>query len=198
MFTWIAQLIDQFGYAGVAVLMFLESAFPPIPSEVIMAFAGFNSARGGMNFVLVVVSGSIGSLAGATLWYFVGRWISEERLKRWTRRHGRLLALHPADVDRVNAWFDRHDELAVLIGRLVVPIHTLISVPAGLFRMPLRRFLVFSGIGIALWTTLLAAAGYLLGEQYRLVQDYIDPVSQVVLGAILLLYLYRVVTWKPD
>jgi membrane protein DedA with SNARE-associated domain len=196
-FTLFDHLIDQLGYFGVTLLTFLESAFPPIPSEVILPLAGFDAARGKMNIAVVILSGTAGSLAGATLWYFIGRWIGEERLKHFADKHGRLLTLNPSDVDRVNAWFDRHNEMAVLIGRLIMPIRTLISVPAGLFAMRFDRFLIFSSLGIAAWTTLLAGAGYLLGEQYHIILAYLDPVSNIILVGLLLVYIYRVLTWKP-
>ncbi|CCA92535.1 DedA family protein [Novosphingobium sp. PP1Y] len=197
MFSFITDLLDQLGYVGIALLMFLENVFPPIPSELIMPLAGFNAARGEMNIFLVIPSGSIGSLAGATLWYFIGRWIGEDRLKRWAGRHGRLFTLSASDIDTVNTWFDRHNEKAVLIGRLVPAVRTLISVPAGLFEMRLDRFLLFSSIGTAAWTALLTLAGYLLGERYQLLSDYLNPVSDVIVGGIVLYYVYRVFTWKP-
>ncbi|MBR0551756.1 DedA family protein [Stakelama marina] len=197
MFNAITHLLDQLGYVGIALLMFLENVFPPIPSELIMPLAGFDAARGDMNIFLVILSGSIGSLAGATLWYFIGRWIGEDRLKRWAGKFGRLLTLSASDVDHVNTWFDRHNEKAVLIGRLVPAVRTLISVPAGLFEMRLDRFLLFSSIGTVAWTTILTLAGYFLGEKYRLVQGYLNPVSNVIVGGIVAYYLYRVITWKP-
>ena len=197
MFTWIANMLDQMGYAGIALLMFLENVFPPIPSELIMPLAGFDAERGDMNIILVVLSGSAGSLAGATLWYFIGRWIGETRLKRLAARHGRLLTLTPSDLDHVNSWFDRHNEKAVLIGRLVPAVRTLISVPAGLFEMRLGRFLLYSSIGTVVWTTLLALAGYLLGEQYKSVQDYMNPASNVIVAGIVFYYVYRMIVWKP-
>tara|TARA_B100000678_G_scaffold194834_1_gene163247 strand:- start:679 stop:1275 length:597 start_codon:yes stop_codon:yes gene_type:complete len=197
MFHFITHLLDQFGYVGIALLMFLENVFPPIPSELIMPLAGFDAARGDMNIFLVILSGSIGSLAGAASWYFVGRWIGEDRLKRWAGRYGRLLTMNASDIDRVNTWFDRHNEKAVLMGRLVPAVRTLISVPAGLFEMRFDRFLLFSAIGTAAWTALLTLAGYLLGAQYQVVQGYLNPVSDVIVGGIVLFYVYRVITWKP-
>lgn len=178
--------------------MFLENVFPPIPSELIMPLAGFEAQRGGMSIVMVVLAGSVGSLAGATLWYYIGRWIGEDRLKQWAGRHGRLLTLRPSDVEKVDAWFDKHDEKAVLIGRLVPAVRTLISVPAGIFGMSLRRFLIYSSIGTIAWTTILALLGYLLGENYGAVKDYLDPVSNVIVAGIIVYYVYRVLRWKPD
>jgi len=198
MFDWISQWIGQSGYLGIALLMFAENVFPPIPSELIMPLAGFDASRGSLNLYLSIAAGSVGSLAGATLWYFVGRLIGEDRLKRWTARYGRWLTLSPHQFDKVNAWFDRHDEKAVLIGRLVPAVRTLISVPAGLFEMSLPRFLLYSSIGTIAWTALLACAGYKLGSQYELVQSWLNPVSNVVVGLIVVSYLYRLLTWKPD
>jgi membrane protein DedA with SNARE-associated domain len=197
-FDWITHLIDSSGYFGIALLMFAENVFPPIPSELIMPLAGFDASQGSQSLFLSILAGSIGSLAGATLWYFVGRWIGEDRLKRWTGRFGRVLTLSPKQFDKVNAWFDKHDEKAVLIGRLVPAVRTLISVPAGLFEMSLPRFLVYSSIGTLVWTALLAVAGYALGGQYEQVQTWVNPVSNVVVAAIVISYLYRLVTWKPD
>jgi membrane protein DedA with SNARE-associated domain len=182
----------------VALLVALENVFPPIPSEVIMPLAGFTAAQGRLNIVLVVVSGAFGSLAGALGWYYVGRSLGEDRVKRWAARHGRWMTMHPADVERANAWFQRHGRAAVFFCRLVPAIRTLISVPAGVASMPLLPFLAYSTVGTALWTALLAAAGYLLQSQYRSVADWLNPVTSGVLALMAAVYLYRVVTFKPQ
>ena len=196
MFDWITGLVRQTGYPGIALLMLAENVFPPIPSELIMPMAGFTAARGELNMVGVVVAGTAGSLAGALLWYYIGRWIGLERLKRWAAKHGRWLAISPEEVDKAAAWFDRHRGKAVLIGRLVPAVRTLISVPAGVAGMALMPFLTYSALGTASWTALLAAAGYLLEDQYQKVGDYLNPVSDVILGLIVLGYLYRVATFR--
>ena len=196
MFDWITGLVEQTGYLGIALLMLAENVFPPIPSELIMPMAGFTAARGELNMVGVVVAGTAGSLAGALLWYHIGHWIGLERLKRWAARHGRWLAISPEEVDEAAAWFNRHCGKAVLVGRLIPAVRTLISVPAGVAGMALMRFLTYSALGTALWTALLAAAGYLLEDQYQKVGDYLNPVSNVILGLIVLGYLYRVITFR--
>jgi len=198
MFEWITHLLDQLGYVGIALLMLLENVFPPIPSELIMPLAGFDAARGDMNVYLVILSGSIGSVAGALFWYVIGRWIGEDRLKRFASRHGRLLTLNASEIERVNRWFDMHNEKAVLLGRLVPAVRTLISVPAGIFEMSLGRFLIYSTIGTVGWTALLTFGGYMLGDRYELVQTWINPVSNVIVGIIVLAYLYRVMRWRAD
>jgi membrane protein DedA with SNARE-associated domain len=196
MIEWITGLIQSAGYAGIALLMLAENVFPPIPSELIMPLAGFNAARGELSLLGVVLAGSFGSLAGAFFWYWLARRFGTERLKRWAGRHGRWLTLEPREIDRADAWFDRHGHKAVLIGRLVPGIRTLISIPAGLSEMPTSRFLLYSGVGTLAWTTILAMAGYLLEDRYRSVEGWVDPVSKVVLVGLVAAYLYRVATFR--
>lgn len=198
MFDWITGLVEDGGLWGVALLMFLENVFPPTPSEVIMPLAGYAAAQGQIDLWGAVAAGSLGSLAGTSVWYALGRWVGTPRLKRWTARHGRWLTLTPAEVDRASDWFERRGPWAVFLGRLVPAVRTLISVPAGMARMPPGRFLLFTGLGTAIWTALLALAGYLLGSRYEAVSDWMGPVSNVVVGAVLLWYLYRVATFGKE
>ncbi len=197
MFDWISGLIDTVGAPGIALLMFLENVFPPIPSELIMPLAGFSAASGSVPLWAVLVAGTAGSLAGAMLWYWIGLRIGEERLKRLAARHGRWLTLSPDDIERSRAWFDRHGGMAVLIGRLIPTVRTFISVPAGVARMPLWSFMAYTTLGTAVWTTLLALAGYVLGSNYAAVADWLNPVSTAVLVLLIAIYLYRVVTYDP-
>lgn len=195
MFDWISGFVDAVGAIGIAVLMFLENVFPPIPSELIMPLGGFNAAAGREHLLAVIVAGSLGSLAGALLWYWIGRRLGTQRLKRLAARHGRWLTILPEDLDRSNAWFDRHGGSAVLIGRLIPTVRTFISVPAGVARMPMASFLAFTTVGTVSWTTVLAMAGYLLQAQYGLVAGWLDPVSTAVVVGIVGLYLWRVATY---
>ncbi len=196
MFEWITDLIEQTGYLGVFILMLAENLFPPIPSELIMPLAGFTAAQGKLNVVLVVLAGAAGSLLGALFWYYVGCWVGRERLKRFSARHGRWLSLSPEEVDGACAWFNRHGAKAVLLGRLVPAVRTLISVPAGIAGMPRTKFLGWTALGTGVWTSLLGGAGYLLEDQYGRVAGYLNPLSNVVLGLIVAWYLYRVVTHR--
>jgi membrane protein DedA with SNARE-associated domain len=195
LFDWITGLVQQMGYLGVALLMFLENVFPPIPSELIMPLAGFNAAQGQMSIWLVILAGTIGSLAGAYLWYVLGRRLGMQRLCRLADRHGRWLTMSRRDVDQARDWFDRRGGVAVLIGRLVPAIRTLISVPAGIARMPVWAFLAYSAVGTLLWTAFLAGAGYLLQSQYDRVEAWLNPISNIIVAAVVLYYLYRVITW---
>lgn len=195
MFDWIVSLVERGGYFGVAALMFAENVFPPIPSELIMPLAGFSAARGELNLFAVIIAGTVGSLLGVLVWYYIGRALGAARLKRWAARHGRWLSLSTEEVDRSNDWFLRHGGCAVFIGRLVPAVRTLISVPAGIAEMSVTKFLLYSSIGTFVWTTFLAGTGYLLESRYDQVSSYMNPISNIVVGALLLGYIYRVVTF---
>lgn len=198
MFDWIVDLVEQGGYVGIALLMLAENLFPPIPSELIMPLAGFSAAQGKLDVVLVVLSGTIGSVLGALAWYYLGRWLGPDRLRRFAARHGRWLTLSPAEVDRARDAFARWGAPAVFAGRLVPAVRTLISVPAGIAAMGLGRFLAWTTLGTALWTAFLAGMGYLLENRYQAVAGWVNPVSNVVVGALVLLYLYRVITFRGE
>lgn len=195
MFDWITTFIERTGYLGIPLLMLAENLFPPIPSEVIMPLAGFTAARGELQLMLAVLAGVIGSVVGMSLWYLLGRWIGIERMKSFASRHGRWLTLTPQDLDSAEAFFSRHCGKAVFIGRLVPAVRTLISVPAGMVEMSFSRFLLYSTLGTVLWTTLLAGAGYVLEPQYRVVADWVNPVTNAILAIAVLWYIYRVATF---
>jgi membrane protein DedA with SNARE-associated domain/uncharacterized membrane protein YkvA (DUF1232 family) len=191
-FDWITGAVSEGGYPGIVLMMFAENIFPPIPSELIMPLAGFVAARGELNPVLVVLAGTLGSVLGALPWYYAGMWLGEQRVRAFAARHGRWLTLGEKEIGQAMRWFERHGRIAVLIGRLVPTVRTLISLPAGLARMPLLPFLVYSSIGTLMWTAALAASGYLLESGYRQVAGYVDHVSKAIVGLIVLIYLWRV------
>jgi len=196
MFEFITGFLEKSSYLGLFALMALENIFPPIPSEMIMPFAGFVVARGELNLAGVLLAGTAGSVAGALPWYYAARVYGCERLKRMAGRHGRWLTVSPDDIDTALASFRKHGRKAVLFGRLIPAVRTLISIPAGLGNMSLGQFLLYSGIGSLAWCGLLTAAGFLLENNYQEVSKYVDPVSKVVLGALLAWYLYRVITYR--
>ena len=188
MFEWVSTTIRSLGYWGVAALTFLENLFPPIPSEVVIPLAGFVAAEGGLSVWGIVAAGSLGSLAGATVWYEIGRRVGERRLRRWVDRHGKWITLTAGDVDRAQDWFRRHGGSAVLAGRLVPGIRTFVSLPAGFARMPFGAFLAYSAAGTVIWTAALAYAGVVLQANFEVVGDYIGMATNVVfavLGAML-------------
>lgn len=197
LFNSIVDIVSQSGYLGIFLLMFAENVFPPIPSELIMPLAGFVSARGDLNLLLVILAGTAGSVVGALPWYYAGAIFGKDRLKRIASKHGRWLTLSPRDIDVASDWFARHGAAAVFFGRLIPAIRTLISVPAGIVRMPMLPFLAYSTIGSLIWTALLAAAGYLMQSQYEQVEHYVEPVSKAVVFLVIGIYVYRFVRFKP-
>ena len=196
--AFVQMLMQRLGPFGIGLLMFLENVFPPIPSELIMPLAGYLATRGDMNILVVIGAGTIGSLLGTLPWYYLGRRLGHDGVRRLAENHGRWLTMSPSDVDAASDRFKRHGNWSVMLGRLIPTVRTLISVPAGVANMPLGRFLLFSSIGTLLWTAALALAGYLLGQAYSTIQDYVDPVSTAVLVILIGYYIYRVVTFKKE
>ena len=197
MFDWITGVIARLGYLGVAILTFLENIFPPIPSEVVIPLAGFVAAQGDLRIGLVIVTGTCGSLAGAGVWYAVGRRIGEKRVRAWVDRHGKWLTLSATDVDRAQLWFRRHGNTAVLLGRLMPGVRTFVSLPAGFSAMPIGPFLLYSALGTAMWTAALAYAGVLLQANFTAVGDYLNVVTSVLLGVLAIMLVRRYVNcWK--
>lgn len=193
MLEWITHLMNSLGYLAIVFLMFLENVFPPIPSELIMPLAGFTATQGKLSLVGVIIAGTIGSVLGALPLYFIGKTIGEKRLKEWADKHGKWLTVSGDDIAGAKSWFDRHGGLAVFICRLVPGVRSLISVPAGIGNMSLPLFLLYSTLGAGLWTALLAYVGFLLGGNYGKVDKFLGPATYVVLGAIVLVYIVRVV-----
>lgn len=189
---WVVDVVSELGVLGIALLMFAENLFPPLPSEIIMPLAGYLSTRGRMDPWAAVAAGSAGSLAGALFWYWVGLRLTHGRLERWVARHGIWIAMSPDDVEHAVRWFAGHGRYSVLLGRLMPVVRTLISVPAGFARMPLGKFLALSAVGTVAWTGALTYAGVVLGQQFAGVDRYIGPVSWVVVGAAVVGYLWRV------
>lgn len=188
------EVISSMGYVGIVFLMFTENIFPPIPSELIIPLAGFLVSRGELAFVGVVVAGTFGSTLGSLPFYYLGRKFKEERLRRLVRRHGRWLAMSEKDIDQAKEWFDKYGGWAVFVGRLVPGVRSLISLPAGINRMNLPPFLLWSAAGMAVWTTILTTAGYLLRSNFEKVEDYLDPMVYIILGLLVAGYIYRVLT----
>jgi membrane protein DedA with SNARE-associated domain len=176
--------------------MFLENLFPPIPSELIMPLAGFTIFRGKMDFVPVIAAGVIGTVVGALPWYYVGKLIGEENIKRLVNKYGKWISVSARDIDRAHHWFTKHGEQAVFFGRLIPGVRTLISLPAGIEEMPLLPFLLYSTIGTTLWVSLLTFVGYKLGTHYELVEEYLGPVSKIVFVLLIVAFVVWVVLKK--
>lgn len=197
MADWIAHQMHEMGYTGIALLMFLENLFPPIPSEVIMPMAGMAVANGDLNMWGVIGAGTAGTLAGALFWYELARWLGMERLKCWARVHGRWITLAEDDIEKLNRWFAAYRQWAVPLGHVIPGIRTFVSIPAGIFKMPLPRFILLTLIGAGSWTAALAIGGYVLGG-FEQIDRYIGPVTTVIISALLGWYIFRVVTFSKQ
>ncbi len=181
--AWVQSLITTMGYPGLAIVMFLENVFPPIPSELVLPQAGWLTLGDNAPFSLlgVTVVGSLGALTGTYVFYGIGRWFDESRVRYLLRRFGKWLMLSEDDLDVALSWFARYDEYVVFFGRMVPIVRSLISVPAGLAKMNLLRYSIYTVIGTALWSFVLTFAGRLLGESWPVVSEVIDKYQTVVI-----------------
>lgn len=180
---WVLDLMERIGGPGIALGIFLENIFPPIPSEVILPLAGFTAAQGRYSMVEAILWATLGSVTGALLLYGIGAALGLERLRVIAHR---MPLVDVADIDRTDAWFGRHGPKAVFFGRFVPGIRSLISIPAGIDRMPLVQFLGYTTAGSLIWNTLFIWIGHQLGDRYHLVEQYMDPISKVVYLLIIL------------
>jgi membrane protein DedA with SNARE-associated domain len=196
MAEFIIDCIQRWGYAGIVLLMALENVFPPVPSELIMPFAGYVAARGELNFFGVVAAGCVGSLAGSLPWYALGRWVGRERLHRWVDSHGRWLTLTPQELERAEDWFQRHGGWALLAGRLVPAVRSVISMPAGVEEMPVLAMLAWSAVGTAIWSGGLAGIGYALEDRYEQFSPWIDKASTAVVVGLVGWYVWRLLSHR--
>ena len=182
MLHWLERIVTdslgQYGYQAVFVLMVLESACIPIPSEVTMLFGGFLVSRGDLSFLAVATLGTVGNLVGSWLAYWVGMRGGRPLIERW----GRYVFLREHELDRAHEWFERHGEAAVFVSRLLPVVRTFISLPAGVARMPFGKFTLYTFLGCLPWTFALTWAGMLLGDNWETFLRYGDPISWVIAG----------------
>lgn len=196
MTEFIISSIQSAGYVGIALLMLLENLFPPIPSELIVPFAGYVAARGDLWLPGVIASATLGSVIGALPWYALGWYFNEGRLQWLAQRYGRWFTITPGEVATASVWFRRYGAAAVFFGRMIPTIRTVISVPAGIVRMGLPLFLLLTTLGSAIWVGILAGAGLLLEAHYDRVGQFIDPVTKLIVIAVVVLYVYRLITFN--
>ncbi|MFI7041719.1 DedA family protein [Microbispora rosea] len=180
---WAMELTERLGAPGAGVAIALENLFPPLPSEVILPLAGFTAARGDMSLLAALLWTTAGSVVGALALYCVGALLGRERTVAIAAR---LPLVKISDIEKAEAWFARHGVKTVFFGRMIPIFRSLISVPAGVERMPLGTFLLFTTLGSLIWNTVFVLAGYLLGEHWHLVEDYMGIVSKVVVAAVVL------------
>lgn len=198
---WTIRLIDQTGYVGIFLLMFLETVFPPIPSEVIMPVAGARAAQGPLDLWAVIASGTAGAMLGNLFWYALARVIGMKRFRPFIENYGRWLTMDWGDVEKAEKLFGRFGGAIVSLGRMLPTIRSVISIPAGLLHMRLKTFLLWSTLGTAVWTAVLATAGWGLGMAFQDIEKILGPLSTAIIVLIVVAYVWRQVTWRsrhPD
>ena len=178
--TWAQDVIEQFGYVGVALLVVAENVFPPIPSEIVLPFAGFVAQRGSESVVIMILAATVGSVGGALVMYWIAAVIGDERLHAFTRRFGKWVQIREVDLTRAEEWFDRHATSAVLLGRCVPLIRSVVSIPAGVRRMKLVPYIAYTFVGSLVWNILLIGAGAILGDNWERVGDVMSPIQKLV------------------
>ena len=183
--TWVQDDIEQLCYVGVALLVVAENVFPPIPSEIVLPFAGFVAQRGSDSVVLMILAATVGSVIGALIMYWIAAVIGDDRLHAFTRKFGKWVQIREADLTRAEEWFDRHATSAVLIGRCVPLIRSVVSIPAGFRRMKLIPYIAYTFLGSLVWNILLIGAGAILGDNWERVGSYVGVFQWVVIALVI-------------
>lgn len=178
--NWVTEIMEQFGYIGIFLMMALENLFPPIPSEVILPFAGFLTTYTGLTVVGVVIVATTGSVIGAIILYGIGMLMDVERMEKVVDRWGHILRLKKGDIHKADAWFNKYGYWTVLFCRMVPLVRSLISIPAGMSKMKFWIFLLFTMIGTVLWNIVLIFIGVVLGESWGDILEFMDLYSAVV------------------
>jgi membrane protein DedA with SNARE-associated domain len=178
---WVVGLMETLGAPGAGIAVAVENLFPPIPSEIILPLAGFAASRGDLDLVAAIVFTTLGSLVGALALYGIGAWLGIDRI-RWIAK--KLPLVDVSDVDKTEEWFQKHGSKAVFFGRMLPIFRSLISIPAGIERMPVWKFALLTTAGSLIWNTLFILAGFWLGEQWHIVEQYADILKYVVIAVV--------------
>ena len=185
---WVLSIMEKLGYLGIAFLMFLDNVFPPIPSEIIMPSAGYTASKGELTLIGVIMAGSAGSILAAMLLYWIGRKVPQQRLFKLTERYGKYLRIQVSDLEKALDWFNKHGHRIVFFGRMIPAVRSLISIPAGMSKMPFAKFMFYSIAGTLIWTSFLAYLGFHFSQNQALMSLIMQRISTIIL-AIVILYL---------
>jgi membrane protein DedA with SNARE-associated domain len=188
---WAVGLMDTLGGLGAAIVVGLDNLFPPIPSEIVLPLAGFSASRGSLTLLEALIWTTLGSVVGALIVYWVGAALGRERTRRLICK---IPLINESDMDRTEAWFGKHGGKAVFFGRMVPLFRSFISLPAGVERMPLPKFLLYTTLGSAIWNTIFVLAGYFLGENWHVVERYAGVLQWVVIGTVVVAVVWFVVS----
>ncbi|MBN1636289.1 MAG: DedA family protein, partial [Deltaproteobacteria bacterium] len=192
--TWIVDIIARLGYPGIVILMFLESSFFPFPSEIVIPPAGYLASQGSMNIWLVILTGILGSLLGALFNYYLALWLGRPLLTKF----GKYFFLTPERFAKVDDFFLKHGDISTFTGRLITVVRQYISFPAGLTRMNILKFSLYTAIGAGIWVTILACIGFMVGNNIELVQQYSKQASLILLVFIVILVLFYIIIFKRN
>lgn len=192
---WIIHFMEQYGYFGIAWLIFLENVFPPIPSEIILTFGGFMTTKTDLTFVGVVITSTIGSVIGAIALYGIGIWIGENKLYKLVQKYGKFLRVTTEDLTKTFKWFERYGYWTIFFCRFIPLIRSLISIPAGITRMNIWIFIIFTTIGTLLWNIVLIYLGQTVGGNWHVIVNYMDIYSKIIYVLLLLLVIYILFKW---
>lgn len=186
---FVTNVIETIGYPGLTILIALENIFPPIPSEVILPLAGFMTGQGRFSFALVILATTLGSVLGALVLYSIGAAIGKRRVEALVARYGHWALLTPEDLTKAEHWFERYGPIAVFVGRLVPIVRSLVSIPAGYQRMPLLQFISLTFIGSMLWNGALVTLGWVFGDNWHVVENYVGWLQYLVIGIVAIVVL---------
>ncbi|MEV0391659.1 DedA family protein [Polymorphospora rubra] len=187
---WVAGVIESMGEVGVGLLVALENLIPPIPSEIVLAMAGYLAGEGRVDVVLVTIAATAGSVLGALLLYWLGAAVGEDRLKRWLDR---VPLVDLDDLEKADRWFERYGRWAVLFGRMVPVVRSLVSIPAGADRMPLVQFTALTTLGSGVWNSIFVGLGFALGSRWQEIDRYYNYFDYAIIGLFVLLIAWWVV-----
>lgn len=188
--SFIIEVMNNWGYIGIFLLIMLENLFPPIPSEIILTFGGFMTIESSLSIIGVIVISTIGSLIGGIILYYIGKIFNVDTLiKIVTSKYGKLLRIKPKDIKSADKWFDNKGNKAVFFCRFIPIVRSLISIPAGMSEMPMPKFIIYTFFGSAIWNTLLVLTGAFAGDKKDLIIDFISKSSNVILIILILLFI---------
>lgn len=193
--VWITHFMEKFGYWGIAFLIFLENVFPPIPSEIILTFGGFMTTKSDLSFLGVTITSTIGSVLGAIVLYGIGAWIGERNLYRFVNRYGKILRVKTQDLDKTIGWFEKYGYWTIFFCRFVPLLRSLISIPAGLTRMNMPLFIIFTTIGTLIWNIVLIYLGQAVGGNWHTIVHYMDIYSRIIYIILAILIIFVILKW---
>ena len=193
---FILTIMNQFGYIGVFLLIAIENVFPPIPSEVILLFGGFMTTYTKLNIILMIVAATLGSLLGAIILYYIGKIFNKERLKRIVNgKVGKVLRLKASDIEKADKWFDTKGNKTVFFCRFIPIVRSLISIPAGMSEMPMKKFLLYTISGSLIWNTVLIIVGSIVGDKWETIVGYLDNFSNIILIILVIIFVVAMYYW---